>query len=168
MNMAEEMKTAGSLSEERATHLLFQKLPAEMQKSLVVLHFSECAMDKLKTRATNYLDWLSISKPEIYKQETLGNLIEIDTVKKLSQVEEIDYARGTARVTGVKSVTDTYFVKFPLTLDPLEELKEVLSKAKRNRTFRTKALAALEADRNWSGRKQTNTYKPQRRFDRRA
>lgn len=95
--------------------------------------------------------------------------METDSIRKLSPVGELQISTvNKTSPAGLKSVLETGFVSFHLNFSSLEEMIDVLGKVRRNKTFKTKVLAAMGADQSWTSRGQTNQYRPQRRFDRRV
>ena len=50
-----------------------------MQKQLAILNFEECSLQKLIYRVRNYLDWMSISDQQAWKN-TMSDYMDIDSI----------------------------------------------------------------------------------------
>ena len=50
-----------------------------MQKQLAILNFEECSLQKLIYRVRNYLDWMSNSDQQAWKN-TMSDYMDIDSL----------------------------------------------------------------------------------------
>lgn len=74
--------TDAQLDKQRAAHILYRKLPQDMQKALAVTKFQNCELKELEIRVGTYMNWTSVSSGPWRNQ--LGDYMDIDGVRMAS------------------------------------------------------------------------------------
>lgn len=87
------------LDPQRAAHILYRKLPHEMQKALAVTKFQNCSLQHLEARVSTYMNWTSVS-PAPWKSH-LEDYMDIDGIR----MSMMDTVEGMGEISEVEATS---------------------------------------------------------------
>ena len=92
--IADNYTKSAKVTETRATHILFRKLPKEIQRQMCGTKFSNADLDKLEARVRNWLDWMRLASEDTFSKEDVDDYMDVDYVNSIYSSQTTDECRA--------------------------------------------------------------------------